>query len=424
MVEEKVNTVQSEVKELGKKAKEAALKLATLSTEVKNKALLAMAQALIEKKDYIIEENQKDLAEGEKQNISAALMDRLLLNENRIKEISEGLKEIAALPDPVGEIIAGWKRPNGLLITKVRVPIGVIAIIYEARPNVTVDAAGLCLKSGNAVILRGSSIAINSNLALTKTISEAATFHGIPEGAIQSVRSTSREAAQELMRLNEYVDALIPRGGESLIKSVIENSTVPVIETGVGNCHVYVDKKADLEMAKRIVINAKCQRPGVCNAAETLLVHQEVVKDFLPVVGKELIDKGVTLFGCSKTLSLIPEAKEATEEDWRTEYLDLKLAVKVVESLEEAIDHINTYGTKHSEAIITEDYFAAKKFTEEVDAAALFVNASTRFTDGGQFGMGAEIGISTQKLHARGPMALPELTTTKFIVYGTGQIRT
>jgi glutamate-5-semialdehyde dehydrogenase len=408
---------------IGERAKEAALKLASISTSVKDRALKLMANALEKEESFILEENKKDVAEGEKRGISKALLDRLLLNEKRIRDMAQGLREVAALRDPVGEIVSGWRRPNGLLITKVRVPIGVVAIIYEARPNVTVDAAGLCLKTGNAVILRGSSVALNSNLALTKIISKAATEAGIPDGAIQALSDPSHEAAQELMSLTGYVDALIPRGGEKLIKSVVENAKVPVIETGVGNCHVYVDAQADLEKALPIVINAKCQRPAVCNAAETLLVHESVAEEFLPRLAEALKERGVEIFGCPRTREIVSWVGEAQEEDWRTEYLDLKIAVKVVESLEEAISHINTYGTRHSEAIITEDYTAARKFTERVDAAALYVNASTRFTDGGEYGLGAEIGISTQKLHARGPMGLEELTTTKYIVYGEGQVR-
>jgi glutamate-5-semialdehyde dehydrogenase len=412
-----------EILRIGERAKEAALKLASISTSVKDRALKLMANALEKEESFILEENKKDVAEGEKRGISKALLDRLLLNEKRIRDMAQGLREVAALRDPVGEIVSGWRRPNGLLITKVRVPIGVVAIIYEARPNVTVDAAGLCLKTGNAVILRGSSVALNSNLALTKIISKAATEAGIPDGAIQALSDPSHEAAQELMSLTGYVDALIPRGGEKLIKSVVENAKVPVIETGVGNCHVYVDAQADLEKALPIVINAKCQRPAVCNAAETLLVHESVAEEFLPRLAEALKERGVEIFGCPRTREIVSWVGEAQEEDWRTEYLDLKIAVKVVESLEEAISHINTYGTRHSEAIITEDYTAARKFTERVDAAALYVNASTRFTDGGEYGLGAEIGISTQKLHARGPMGLEELTTTKYIVYGEGQVR-
>jgi glutamate-5-semialdehyde dehydrogenase len=413
----------SEVKELGKKAKAAAIKLATVSTAIKNQALEAMAQALVSNQGRILEANQKDLKTGEEKQIGTALMDRLMLNESRIKEMAQGLRDVAALPDPIGEIVSGWKRPNGLVITQVRVPLGVVGMIYEARPNVTVDAAGLCFKTGNAIILRGGSVAINSNLALTQIISDAATAAGIPENAIQSIATTEREAAYELMRMNKYVDVLIPRGGASLIQSVIEKATVPVIETGVGNCHVYVDKSAQIPMAVKIVINAKCQRPGVCNAAETLLIHQDIAEEFFPLVAAELKKQNVVLYGDPRARSIVPDMEPATEEDWKTEYLELKLAVKIVKDLDEAIEHINTYGTKHSEAIITEDYSAAKKFTDEVDAAALYVNASTRFTDGGQYGLGAEIGISTQKLHVRGPMGLEALTSTKYVVFGTGQVR-
>ena len=413
----------SDIVELGKKAKKASLKLATATTELKNNALLSIADSLVSEKDYILSENKKDLEVGERQKTSSALMDRLILTEKRIHEMAKGLKEVVALPDPVGEILAGWKRPNGLTITKVRVPIGVLAIIYEARPNVTVDAAGLALKSGNALILRGSSVAINSNLALTRVISESAEKAGLPKDSVQSIKETSREAAQELMRLNKYVDVLIPRGGEGLIKTVVENSTVPVIETGLGNCHVYVDKDADLDMALDIVINSKCHRPGVCNAAETLLVHENIAESFMPKIILSLKEKGVEIFGCEKTRNLVTDINVAKEEDWYREYLDLKIAVKIVKGVKEAVDHINHYGTQHSEAIVTENYSSGKYFTENIDSSSLYINASTRFTDGSQFGMGAEIGISTQKLHARGPMALPELTTIKFIIYGTGQIR-
>ncbi|MEW6188931.1 MAG: glutamate-5-semialdehyde dehydrogenase [Actinomycetota bacterium] len=412
-----------EVQELGRKAKEAAFKLASISTEVKNGALQAMADALLRESPKILEANQRDMAIGREKKISSALMDRLLLNTSRIEEMAQALRDVIALKDPVGEVVRGWRVPNGLLITQVRVPLGVVAMIYEARPNVTVDAAGLCIKTSNAVILRGGSLAINSNLALTEVISDAATSAGLPENSIQSVSTIDREAATELMKLNEYVDVLIPRGGASLIRTVIETATVPVIETGVGNCHVYVDADADLSMAMKIVINAKCQRPGVCNAAETLLVHKDVAEEFLPKIVSDLRGREVILYGCPKTQSLCRDVEAASEEDWHTEYLDLKLAVKVVDSLDEAIAHIQKYGTKHSEAIITRNYDVARRFTEEIDAAAVYVNASTRFTDGGQFGMGAEIGISTQKLHARGPMALEALTSTKFVVYGTGQVR-
>ncbi len=411
------------VLETGKRAKEAAQKLAIADTDLKNRSLLAMAESLQSHSSKIIKANRMDMEEGKKRNLSPAVMDRLLLNEERIEEMAQGLNEVAELPDPVGEIIHGWKRPNGLIINKVRVPFGVVGIIYEARPNVTVDAAGLCIKTGNAVILRGSDTAFNSNVALVDTISQAATNAGLPPNSIQLIRDKGRKAANQLMGLYGYVDVLIPRGGAGLIKAVIENSSVPVIETGCGNCHVYVDAEADLSMAQKIVINAKTQRPGVCNAEETLLVHGKVASEFLPEIIKELHERGVTIYGCPVTKSLVGEVSEATEEDWYTEYLELKLAVKVVESLDDAISHINKYGTKHSEAIVTGDYQAARRFCDEVDAAAVYVNASTRFTDGGQYGFGAEIGISTQKLHARGPMGLPELTSSKYVVYGSGQIR-
>lgn len=411
------------VLETGKRAKEAALKLATASTTEKNKALKLIAEKLLSEKEAILGANQIDLEEADRKGISKALKDRLLLNEGRLKEMAEALLEVIELKDPVGEVVAGWKIPNGLEIKKMRVPLGVVAMIYEARPNVTVDAAGLCLKSGNAVILRGSSIAWNSNLALTKVIREALKETTLPENSVQYLEDPSHEAAQDLMQLVGYVDVLIPRGGESLIRSTVENAKVPVIETGVGNCHVYVDASADLEMAKKIVINAKCQRPGVCNAAETLLVHQEIAEKFLPVITEALRERNVEMFGCPKTRELVPDVQPATEEDWKKEYLDLKIAIKVVDSVDEAINHINTYGTKHSEAIITNDYSNARRFQQEVDAAAVYVNASTRFTDGGQFGLGAEIGISTQKLHARGPMSLAELTSTKYVIDGSGQVR-
>lgn len=416
--------LESELKEIGRKAKEAAYKLATLSTNQKNEALLAMARALEERSGVILAANEADMEEGRAKGLSNALLDRLLLTPERIREMAEGLRALAALPDPVGEVVRMWTRPNGLQIGKMRVPLGVVGIIYEARPNVTVDAAGLCLKSGNAVILRGGSEAINSNKAIASVISMAATNAGIPEGAIQLIGTTDREAVNILMRMNEYIDVLIPRGGAGLIQTVVQNATVPVLETGVGNCHVYVEEDADLEMAKRIVVNAKTQRPGVCNAMETLLVHEAVAPAFLPMVAEALREKGVELRGCPRTCEIIPDCIPATEDDWRTEYLDLILAIRVVNDLEEAIEHIHTYGTKHSEAIVTSSYKKAREFLQRVDAAAVYVNASTRFTDGYQFGFGAEIGISTQKLHARGPMGLEELTTTKYIIFGDGQIRT
>ncbi len=415
--------VQQEVIEKARAARAAAADMAARSTQVKNRALLAMAQALADRQHFILEANSADVRAARDAGMPEALLDRLLLSEKRIAGMAQGLREVAALPDPVGEVIEGWRRPNGLQILKVRVPLGVVGMIYESRPNVTVDAAGLCLKAGNVVILRGGSEALQSNIALVRVIAEAAHAAGAPAHAIQLIETAERAAARELMRLNHYVDVLIPRGGEGLIRAVVDHATVPVIETGVGNCHVYVDESADLQMADQIVINAKCQRPGVCNAAETLLVHRFIADAFLRRVGPRLIEQGVQLRGCPVTREILPDCAAATDEDWRTEYLDLILAVRVVESLEQALDHIATYGTKHSEAIITGDYDRARRFCERVDAAAVYVNASTRFTDGGEFGLGAEIGISTQKLHARGPMGLRELTTYKYVIHGAGQVR-
>ncbi|MDN5347289.1 MAG: glutamate-5-semialdehyde dehydrogenase [Clostridia bacterium] len=418
-----MNEIEAEVLGKGRRAKEAARRLAAIGTEIKNKALEAMAAALEEKREEILAANELDMAAGREKGLSKALLDRLLLNPKRIAEMAEGLRALVALPDPVGEIMSMWTRPNGLQIGRMRVPLGVIGIIYEARPNVTVDAAGLCLKTGNAVILRGGSEAFNSNRAITRVISAAATGAGIPEGAIQLIETTDREAVNIMLKMNEYLDVLIPRGGASLIQTVVKNATVPVIETGVGNCHVYVDAGADLAMAQEIVINAKTQRPGVCNAMETLLVHKDVAAELLPPLAKRLTELGVELRGDEVTRALVPHAIPATEEDWATEYLDLILAIRVVNNLEEAIEHIHKYGTKHSEAIVTNDYNRARRFLQEVDAAAVYVNASTRFTDGYQYGFGAEIGISTQKLHARGPMGPEQLTTFKYIVFGSGQIR-
>ena len=413
----------SDVEDLAKISRAAAEKLATTSTERKDAALLAMADALEREEAPILEDNEKDLSAGREEGISLALMDRLTLSPSRIREMADGLRQVSVLRDPVGELVDGWRLPNGLIVEKVRVPLGVIGIIYEARPNVTVDAAGLCIKSGNAVILRGSSSAINSNKILVRTIAGAAEKAGLPEGSIQLVESTDRESARRLMRLHGLVDVLIPRGGEGLIRAVVENSTVPVIETGTGNCHIYVDEGADIGMAVDIVVNAKTQRPGVCNACETLLVHKDIAEDFLLAVHGPLSEKGVVLRGCEVARRVLKGIEEATEEDWYTEYLDLILAVRVIDSIEEAIRHINKYGSSHSEAIVTNEYSRGKRFVEEVDSSAVYINASTRFTDGAQFGMGAEIGISTQKLHARGPMSLTELTTTKFVIYGTGQVR-
>ncbi|OIQ61534.1 gamma-glutamyl phosphate reductase [Moorella thermoacetica] len=415
--------VALEVQTKGRRAREAARILAGLETSKKNEALLAMARALEEEQETILAANARDMAAGKEKGLSRALLDRLLLNEKRIRDMAAGLRELAALPDPIGEVTSMWTRPNGLQIGRVRVPLGVIGIIYEARPNVTVDAAGLCLKTGNAAILRGGSEAFHSNQALTRVISRAATAAGAPEGAIQLIETTDREAVNLLLRANDYLDVLIPRGGAGLIRTVVENATVPVIETGVGNCHVYVDAEADLDMAQRIVINAKTQRPGVCNAMETLLVHEKVAAAFLPSLAAALKEKGVTIRGCERTRAIIPWAEVATETDWATEYLDLILAVRVVDSLDSALEHIHRYGTKHSEAIVTTNYQTAREFLARVDAAAVYVNASTRFTDGYEFGFGAEIGISTQKLHARGPMGPEQLTTFKYIIFGSGQIR-
>lgn len=416
--------IEAQVLAQGKKAKEAARVLAGISSSTKDRALHAMARALEEEKDRILAANAIDMAEGKDRGLSKAMLDRLMLNEARIEEMAAGLRAIAALADPVGEVTSMWTRPNGLQIGRVRVPLGVVGIIYESRPNVTADAAGLCVKTGNAVLMRGGAEAFNSNLAITEVISRAAEEAGIPAGAIQLVQVKDREAVNVMLKMNQYLDVLIPRGGAGLIQTVIENATVPVIETGVGNCHVYVDEDAEIDMALNIVVNAKTQRPGVCNAMETLLVHEKIAPRFLPLVAEKLSSLNVELRGCEKSRNIVPWMKEATEEDWATEYLDLILAVRVVDSFEQAVEHIHTYGTKHSEAIVTQNYRRAREFLRIVDAAAVYVNASTRFTDGFQYGLGAEIGISTQKLHARGPMGLEALTTIKYIVFGDGQVRT
>jgi glutamate-5-semialdehyde dehydrogenase len=413
----------TELAEKGKAAKQAARKLATLSTTLKNKALAAMAAALEERQGVIIAANTKDIDRAAANGMPKPLIDRLLLNETRIKNMAEALRQIAALPDPVGETLSGWQRPNGLAITKKRVPLGVIGIIYEARPNVTVDAAGLCLKAGNAVILRGGSEAIDSNKVITEIIAEAAYTAGLPVGAIALVETTDRQAVTALLKLNQYLDVIIPRGGAGLIKTVVENSTVPVIETGTGVCHIFVDASADLGMAQDIAFNAKVSRPGVCNAMETLLVHEAVAPQFLPAMLERYRQAGVEIRGCAQTMNYHPAVKPATDQDWAAEFLDLILAVRIVTGLEAALEHIAAYSTRHSEAIVTRDYDNARRFQQEVDAAAVYVNASTRFTDGFEFGFGAEIGISTQKLHARGPMGLPELTSIKYVINGTGQIR-
>ena len=407
---------------LGKSAKVAQVTLADASTALKNKALTAISEALLENKDDIIKANSLDLANGKANGMSESLLDRLALTEARIKDIANSVLEIVALPDPVGVVKSGSTRPNGLNIEKVAVPMGTIAVIYEARPNVTIDAAALCLKSGNAVILRGGKEAINSNIATANIMRQAIESVGLDKNCIQLVEDTSRETANALMKLNGYIDVLIPRGGAGLINSVVQNATVPVIETGVGNCHIYVDKTADINMAVDIIYNAKTSRPSVCNAAESLVIHKDIAAQALPAIKAKLDEKNVELCGDEYAGNIISIAP-ATEEDWGKEYLDYKMSIKTVDNVEEAIAHINTYSTGHSEAIITNDYNSAQKFTKLVNSSAVYVNASTRFTDGGQFGFGAEIGISTQKLHARGPIGLPELTTTKFVIRGNGQIR-
>lgn len=412
-----------ELIEKGKLAKSASYELAKLSAEEKNKALLSVADALCANADYILSENEKDIRKGRENNMREGLIDRLMLNYERIEAMAEGIRQIASLPDPVGEVINQVKRPNGLKIGRVRVPLGVIGIIYEARPNVTADAAGLCVKAGNAVILRGGKEAAMSNRAICKVMQESAYSSGLPVGSINLVEDTSRESATALMKLNEYLDVIIPRGGAGLIRSVVENATVPAIETGTGNCHVYVDKSADIEMAKNIVINAKTQRPSVCNAEEKLIVHKDIADEFLPIITSELLSRNVEIIGDKYVCDMFECVIPATEEDWSTEYLDYKIGIKVVDGIDDAIAHINKYNSRHSEAIITNDYTASQKFLDEVDAAAVYVNASTRFTDGFEFGFGAEIGISTQKIHARGPMGLEALTTTKYIIYGNGQCR-
>ncbi len=411
------------LKKMGQAAKEAAFSLMTISTQTKSKGLLAVAAALRQHADLIISENAKDVSALVQKGGTKALIDRLTLTKERIEAMAQGVEKVESLPDPIGEVTGMVKRPNGLVIGTKRVPLGVIGIIYEARPNVTVDAAVLCLKTANACILRGGSEALNSNTVLVNIMKEALEGAGFPKGSLQLVTDTSREVARELMRLSDYLDVLIPRGGKGLISTVVENATVPVIETGTGNCHIYIEKSADPIMAKDILVNAKTSRPAVCNAAESLLIDEAVYKDILPLIAEGLKPFHVEIRGCSKTCAIIKNAVPATEEDYFTEYNDYILSVKVVSGIDEAIHHINVHGTRHSEAIVTTSYAAANRFLDEIDAAAVYVNASTRFTDGNEFGYGAEIGISTQKLHARGPMGLEALTSTKHIIYGNGQIR-
>lgn len=417
-------SIKDDIFKIAKSAKEASRKLATLSADLKNKAILKMADGLESEAEYLKRENTEDLAHGREKGLSSAMMDRLTLSDNVIKGTADGLREVAALPDPVGEIPKMWLRPNGLQVGKMRIPLGVIGFIYEARPNVTADAAGLCLKSGNAVILRGGSEAFHSSIAIMEVIHNALRETGIPTEAVSVLPTVEREAINEMLRLEEYIDLIIPRGGEGLIRFVAENSRIPVIKHYKGVCHAFIDESANLNMAENIIINSKCQRPGVCNALETLLVHEKVAHEFLPNIGKKLTDAGVEIRGCEKTLKLIPHVKSATEEDWSTEYLALILSVKVVKDINEAMAHIAKYGSLHTESIITADYHNARRFLREVDSSVVLVNASTRFNDGGQLGLGAEIGISTTKIHSFGPMGLEDLTATKFIVFGEGQIRT
>ena len=408
---------------IGKKAKAAQAQLAKLNSTDKNDVLLKCADALENNVDALIAANSIDMENGKKNGMSQGLLDRLLITPDRIASMAEGLRQLSALPDPIGEVLGMKKRPNGLVIGQKRVPLGVVGIIYEARPNVTADAFGLCFKTGNAVILKGGSDALNSIRAIVDCLRSAIKTCDVPENAVQLVDDTSRETTKELMRLKEYLDVLIPRGGAGLIRTVVENSTVPVIETGTGNCHIYVDDGADMDMATNIIINAKTQRVGVCNACESLVVHENALSSLLPELSKKLREKHVELRADDKAFAYTKDAVHANEEDWGREYLDYILSIKTVSSIDEAIEHINKYNTGHSEAIITRDYNNSQRFLEEVDAAAVYVNASTRFTDGFEFGFGAEIGISTQKLHARGPMGLEALTTTKYIIYGNGQVR-
>jgi glutamate-5-semialdehyde dehydrogenase len=416
--------IRTQVIDIAKNGRAAANTLASTSSEVKNRALLEMAERLIERETYLIEENEKDLAYAREKGLSDAMIDRLTLDSSTIGGIAEGLTEIAALPDPIGNITSMWKRPNGLLVGRMRIPLGVIGIIYESRPNVTADAAALCLKSGNAVILRGGSEAIHSNLAIAGILQEVLRSVGIPETAIQVIPTTDRQAVSEMLSLEEYIDIIIPRGGEELIRAVVKQSKIPVIKHYKGVCHIFVDASADLDMATDICMNAKTQRPGVCNALETLLVHKEIAAQFLPVMAEEYRKAGVTMKGCEKTRAILPEIEEATEDDWYEEYLDLVLAIRIVDDIGEAIAHIEKYGSLHTESILTGSYKNSQRFLKDVNSSTVMVNASTRFSDGFELGLGAEIGISTTKLHAFGPMGLEELTTTKFIIHGDGQLRT
>lgn len=411
------------MEEIGKRAKEAAKTVQYLGQKRKNEGLCMAAEELLIQQKYLLAENEKDIQAAKVNGMKDSLVDRLRLTQKRIEGMAEGLRQIAGLPDPIGEVISMNERPNGLKIGRRRVPLGVVGIIYESRPNVTADAFGLCLKTGNVTILRGGKDAIHSNIAISKVLKEGLKKAGITEDAIILVEDTAREHVEEMMRLRGYIDVLIPRGGKQLIDNVVNHSTVPVIETGTGNCHIYVDEYADVEMAANIIENAKTQRTGVCNACESLVMHERIAEKALPVICRRLLAKGVEIRGDERACAVIPEMKAAMEEDWGTEYLDLIISVKTVDSFDEAVEHINRYNTGHSEAIITDNYQNALKFQDRIDAAAVYVNASTRFTDGFEFGFGAEIGISTQKLHARGPMGLEALTTSKYIIFGNGQVR-
>ncbi len=417
------NELSKLLSDIASKARIASAELSRASSGLKDKALHSMAKGLVEEADYIISENSKDVEEAKSKGTSSAMIDRLTLTPERLEKVALGLREVAALTDPVGEVVRMWTRPNGIKVGRMRIPLGVIGIIYESRPNVTADAAGLCLKSGNAVILRGGSETIRSNMAISKILRDALSDAGLPEDAIQVIPVTDRDAVLEMLKLDELIDLIIPRGGEGLIRFVAENSRIPVLKHYKGVCHVFVDESADLDMAESICINAKVQRPGVCNSMETMLVHENVAETFLPRVSKALVDKGVELRGCGRTKEIVPEVANAKESDWYEEYLDLILNVKVVNNMDDAISHIEKYGSMHTESIVTSDYANSQKFLNNVNSSTVMVNASTRFSDGFELGLGAEIGISTSKLHAFGPMGLEELTTTKFIVLGEGQIR-
>ncbi|MCX5845524.1 MAG: glutamate-5-semialdehyde dehydrogenase [Deltaproteobacteria bacterium] len=416
--------IKKQVVEIAKNAKSAASVLARLSSDAKNRVLHDMAEELIRQTGLLMRENEKDIEKAKQMGLSEAMIDRLTLKESTIEGIAKGLGEVAALPDPVGNVTSMWRRPNGLLVGRMRIPLGVIGIIYESRPNVTVDAAALCLKSGNAVILRGGSEAIHSNIAIAQILRSVLKKGAIPEGAIQVIPMTERKAVHEMLQLEEYIDLIIPRGGEDLIRAVVNESKIPVIKHYKGVCHIFVDASADFDMAVSICMNAKTQRPGVCNAMETLLVHQDIAERFLPLVSRHFKDAGVVLKGCDRTRQILPDSEKAKEDDWYREYLDLILSVRIVDTIDDAIAHIEKYGSLHTESIITSNYRNAQRFLSEVNSSTVLVNASTRFSDGFELGLGAEIGISTTKLHAFGPMGLEELTTTKFIIYGDGQVRT